>query len=177
VCQFMDKIFNLRMLYFEKQWFLVTQPIITKNINIFTFIVFPTMKNKCEFSHKNSAYRNIWSTNKLKMTFFVPEQYHIKTANFSTKTCHQFWYSKVLTSSTPSTCIHVIFFGKKCLFLWNFFTDMGLEWSQDWIYASILVKNAILSWDKTSHVFMAVRWLNLKKWCTPYPVLYNNFIW
>jgi len=28
---------------------------------------------------------------------------------------------------------------KKCLFLWDFFTDMGLEWSQDWIYASILV--------------------------------------
>jgi len=31
---------------------------------------------------------------------------------------------------------------KKCLFLWDFFTDMGLEWSQDWIYASTLVKNA-----------------------------------
>jgi len=28
------------------------------------------------------------------------------------------------------------------LFLWDFFTDMDLEWSQDWIYASILVKNA-----------------------------------
>jgi len=27
------------------------------------------------------------------------------------------------------------------LFLRDFFTDMGLEWSQDWIYASTLVKN------------------------------------
>jgi len=32
-----------------------------------------------------------------------------------------------LTSSTPSTWL-VIFVRKKCLFLWDFFTDMGLEW-------------------------------------------------
>jgi len=37
----------------------------------------------------------------------------------------------VLTSSKPNTCIHVIFVREKCLFLWEFFTDMGLEWSQD----------------------------------------------
>jgi len=34
------------------------------------------------------------------------------------------------------------FFTKKMYILWDFFTDMGLEWSQDWIYATILVKNA-----------------------------------
>jgi len=42
-------------------------------------------------------------------------------------------------------------FWLKCLFLWEFFTDMGLEWSQDWIYASILVKNSVLG--QTSYVF------------------------
>jgi len=49
-----------------------------------------------------------------------------------------------------STCIHVIFVRKKCLFLWELFTDMGLEWSQDGIYASILVKK---NCHGTRHIF------------------------
>jgi len=39
----------------------------------------------------------------------------------------------------------------------GFFTDMGLEWSQEWIYASILVKNAPLGHN--FYVFEAVTWL------------------
>jgi len=46
---------------------------------------------------------------------------------------------------------------KKCIFLWDFFTDRGLEWSKDWIYASILVsitfpkKNGGLGFKKKKH--------------------------
>jgi len=39
--------------------------------------------------------------------------------------------------------VYMWFFSeKKCSFLLDFFTDMGLELSQDWIYASILVKKS-----------------------------------
>jgi len=41
----------------------------------------------------------------------------------------EFQLQSNLTSSKPSTCIHVIFSRKKCLFLLDFLTDMGLEWS------------------------------------------------
>jgi len=51
-----------------------------------------------------------------------------------------FLYVKPLQSQAH---VYMGFFSeKKSLFLWDFFTDMGLEWSQDWIYSSILLKNA-----------------------------------